>query len=178
MKRAAVPLPMTLIALFGCVAIAPAEPPPPERHRPADTVTIIRTAARPATDTAPRESTTSVTRPVMVCLATGQNVQVHVSAAGDTLVGPGRVPLVQLGPLLGFVGEYAASKAWFVHDQTITFDQRPFAKMGRPAARDCHSIRSVGDFDGVNLFADVDATAPVQVIYLPVQPGLFQEYRS
>lgn len=170
MTRAAIPLPLAVMALFGCMTPPPASP-PVERTRPADTITTI-------TITRAAEPPAKATRPVMICLATGQNVRVHVSPAGDTLVGPRRVPLVEIGPLLGFVGEYAAAKGWFVHDQTITFGQRTFSKAGPPAARDCHSIRIVGDYDGVNLFADVDATAPLRVIYVPVQPGLFQVYRA
>lgn len=182
MTRAAIPLPLAIITLFGCLATPPSEPPRPDRNRSVDTITITRPAARPATDTATdiatAESTPPDPRPVMVCLATGQNVQVHVSVAGDTLVGPRRVPLVDIGPLLGFVGDYAAAKGWFVHDQSITFDGRTFAKAGRPAAHDCHSIRIVGDFDGVNVFADADAISPLRVIYVPVQPGVFQTYQS
>lgn len=182
MTRAAVPLPLAIIALSGCMAAPAYEPLTPDRDRPVDTITIVRTAEPPTPSDEPLvrtdEPLLSEERPVMVCLATGHNVQVHVSPAGDTLVGPRRVPLVDLGPLLGFVGEYAASEAWFVHDRPILFDRRAFAKAGEPAPRDCHDITVVGDFNGVNLFSDVDAPTPIRVLYVPVQPGLFQTYRS
>ena len=156
MKRTA--LLVSLTALFGAACWGgeePPEQPAPEPMVQVDTVVITREVAPPVPEG----------RPSMVCLASGQNVEVRVSAVGDTLIGPRRVRLADLGPAIGFVGSYAAGESWFTQDQTLTLNRRAFSKFGQPES-------------GVNVFADVAAGEPFNVLYVPVRPGVFQSYQA
>lgn len=160
---------LAVLTSVGLVACAPAEP---EAPPPPDTVirldTIVVTEEPPLPDG--RLST--------VCLANGQSAEIRITQAGDTLVGPRRVALADLGPAIGFVGSYAGSEAWFVNDDGVTFENREFSKFGQPASRDCRSMKIVGDAHGVNLFADVSASSPFRILYVPVRPGVFQSYQT
>lgn len=163
--RAAITLPLAALALAACAGETPRQPEPFAR---VDTVVVTREVAPPLPQG----------RAATICLATGQAVEIRVTAAGDTLVGPRRVSLVDLGPAIGFVGRYAGGESWFVNDQAITFERRSFNKFGQAEARDCGDMKIVGDFNGVNLFADATTAAPFGVLYVPVRPGIFQPYRS
>lgn len=165
MSRVALLAPLGALALAACGA---PPPPPPQPMARVDTVIVTREVAPPLP-----EGTTA-----NVCLAHGQNVQVRVSAAGDTLVGPRRVRLVDLGPAVGFVGSYAAGTPWFVNDEAVTFERRPFRKFGQAEARDCQDIKIIGEYRGVNVFAAREASSPFQTLYVPVRPGVFQTYQS
>ncbi|MFP4624895.1 MAG: hypothetical protein ACLFRX_11995 [Gemmatimonadota bacterium] len=168
MSRSPMLVPIAALVLSACGGGPPPAPPVPDTVIQYDTITITREVEPPLPEG----------RPTMICLATGQSVEVRVSAAGDTLVGPRRVPLVELGPAVGFVGAYAATERWFVDDEPITFAGRTFSRFGQPEAPDCRSIKIVGDYDGVNLFADVEASEPFEALYVPVQPGVFQPYQA
>lgn len=163
-----------ILALTAAALLTPAcAPPPPEAASPdtvfvPDTVVVTREIAPPLPEG----------RQASLCLANGQNVDIRIAPAGDTLIGARRVRLVDLGPGVGFMGDYAADEAWFVNDQAITFERRQFRKFGQAEARECRSIKIVGDHDGVNLFADVSASSPFSTLYVPVRPGIFQAYRS
>lgn len=166
MCRAILTLPLAAFALAACGGAEPAPLPDPMAR--VDTVVVTREVAPPL----------PAGRATRICLATGQAAEIHVSAAGDTLVGPRRVPLADLGPAIGFVGRYAGGEPWFINDEAITFDRRQFNKFGQAEARECGAMKIVGDFGGVNLFADATSAAPFEVLYLPVGPGVFQPYRS
>lgn len=169
MSRTFFVAPLAAMVLTSCgLGGAPAAPVPTDTVVRFDTVTITREVAPPL----------PLGEPTMICLANGQNVEVRVSEAGDTLVGPRRVPLSDLGPAIGFVGNYASSDGWFIEDTAITFDRRQFSKFGQPSARDCQSMKVVGDFNGVNLFADVSSAEPFGLLYVPVRPGVFQPYQA
>ena len=147
---------------------------------------------RPAPDTvrlpAPPPDTVRITRevapplpsgsPARICLATGQNVQVMVTAAGDTLVGPGRVSIDDLRPGVVFAGSYADGAAWFVDDEAVTFERRSYSKSGGEVRMDCGNIMRVGEHTGVPLFAQRNAERPFQTIYVPVRAGVWQAYQS
>ena len=133
-----------------------------------DTIVVTREVAPPLPEG----------RSTMICLASGQNIEVRISPAGDTLIGPRRVRMADLGPGVGFTGNYAGSETWFVNDQAVTFERRQFSKFGQPEAKDCRSMKIVGDFNGVHLFADTSASAPFQTLYVPVSPGVFQPYQT
>jgi hypothetical protein len=143
---------------------------------------IIREVALPA----PPPDTIVVTRDPdlpqgtasQICLATGENVTIYVTAQGDTLVGPRRVSVQQLGPGVAFAGEYAAGRDWFVNDQPIPFENRTYAKSGGEVGLDCDNIRRVGEHMGVPLFAERAAQSPYQTIYVPVRPGVWQGYQT
>lgn len=169
MSRAALLAALGPVLLAGCAGGAePATPVPVDTVVVHDTVVVTREVAPPLPEG----------RATMLCLANGQNIEVRVSEAGDTLVGPSRVALRDLGPAVGFVGNYAADESWFVRDERITFERRRFSKFGQPATRDCSSMKIVGDFRGVNLFAEAEASSPFRVLYVPVRPGVFQPYQS
>lgn len=168
MSRIAFLVPLASMALAACGGGPPQTPPPPDTIVRLDTVVVTREVEPP-----PPEG-----RSASLCLANGRNAEIHVSPAGDTLVGPRRVALDDLGPAIGFVGRYADAETWFVGDEPVTLDDREYSKFGQPASRDCREIKIVGDFHGVNLFAPVDAASPFETVYVPVRPGVFQPYET
>lgn len=163
---------------FGFIAVASAAlaacgggepPPPPEPIVRVDTVVVTREAPPPPLPTG---------TPATVCLASGQSVQVRVSSAGDTLVGPTRVSMRDLGPGIAFAGAYAGGHDWFVRDLPLRYDGRDFQKFGTPESKACNQLVIVGSHMGVNLFTDAGATSPHAQVYVPVSPGRFQAYRA
>lgn len=165
MSRAARFLPLAGLVLAACAAPTPA---PQQPAVLTDTVYVTREVPPPL----PEGRTTSI------CLGNGQNVQVRVTEAGDTLIGPKRIRLLDLGPSIGFVGNYAGGELWFIRDEPITFGSRQYSKFGQPEVRDCGSMKIVGDIRGVNLFAEADASEPFRALYVPVRAGVFQPYRT
>lgn len=167
MTRAALLLPLTAMIAAACWSgEAPLEQPEPMVR--VDTVVITREVAPPVPEG----------RATMLCLASGQNTEVRISPAGDTLVGTQRVRLADLGPAIGFVGNYAADESWFTGDQPLTLNRRAFSKFGPPESRDCRGMKIVADFNGVNVFSDLAASEPFQTLYVPVRPGVFQSYQA
>ncbi len=166
MRRIALLAPLAAIALAACTTAEPEAPPPPDTIIRLDTIVVTEEPPLPEG----RLST--------VCLANGQSAEIRVTSAGDTLVGPRRVALEELGPAIGFVGSYAGGETWFVDDDSVRFENREFSKFGQAASRDCRSMKIVGDVNGVNLFAEVTASSPFQVLYVPVRPGVFQSYQA
>jgi hypothetical protein len=138
-------------------------PPPPP-----DTVRVTRTVERPLPNGTP----------AAVCLATGENVQVRVNAQGDTLVGPSRQSIRDLRPGVVFAGVYAGGTDWYTGDQAITFEKTSYSKAGNEVRMDCAQIMRVGENMGVPLFAMRDASRPYQTLYVPVRPGVWQEYQA
>lgn len=116
--------------------------------------------------------------PTQLCLATGENVTVYITPQGDTLVGPRRVNVRNLGPGVAFAGEYAAGRDWFVGDEPIVFEERSYAKSGGEVSLDCANIVRVGEHMGVPLFANAGAERPFETLYVPVRPGVWQAYQT
>lgn len=135
---------------------------------PPDTVVITRTVERPLPSGTP----------ALVCLATGENLQVQVSAQGDTLVGPTRAPIATLRPGVVFAGEYAEGTEWYQNDEAVSFKDRNYDRSGNEVRLDCGNIVKVGDFRGVPLFATRDAEEPYQTLYVPVRPGVWVTYQA
>lgn len=133
---------------------------------PPDTVRITREVERPLPDGTP----------ATVCLATGENVQIRVTAQGDTLVGPMRTNIDELRPGVVFAGSYAEDDAWFQNDDPITFEDRRYDKSGNEVRLDCGQIMRVGEHMGVALFAMRNADRPFDMVYVPVRPGVWQAY--
>lgn len=115
--------------------------------------------------------------PATICLATGQDVQVLISAQGDTLVGPQRVSIATLRPGVVFAGTYAEGRDWFVADQPITFENLEYLKSGGEVGLECAQIMRVGEYQGVPLFALRTAERPFEMLYVPVRPGVWQGYQ-
>jgi len=137
---------------------------------------------------APPPDTVRITREVeralpdgtlaMLCLATGENVEVRVTAQGDTLVGPNRASIRTLRPGVVFAGTYAEGRDWFTGGTDITFERTTFSKSGGEVRLDCPQIMRIGEYMGVPLFAMRDAERPYQTIYVPVRPGVWQAYQA
>jgi hypothetical protein len=141
---------------------------------PPDTVRItVQTPAPP-----PPQPQLPTGTPTDICLATGEVVQVLVTAQSDTLVGPNRVSVRTLRPGVVFAGTYAEGRDWFVEDRPIAFEQREYRKAGSEVQLQCPNIVRVGEFMGVPLFATRDATRPFQILYVPVRPGFWQAYQA
>lgn len=168
MQRALLSAPVAAILLAACGGGPPPPPPEPETVVRVDTVVVTREVEPPLPEG----------RVATLCLASGQTAEIRISPAGDTLVGPRRVRIADLGPGVGFVGNYAADEAWFVHDETVTFERRRFSKFGQPESRGCGTMKIVGDVHGVNLFTEMSAASPFSTVYVPVRPGVFQPYQA
>ena len=133
---------------------------------PPDTVVLERTVA-------PELPTGT---PTTICLATGVQAQVMITARGDTLVGPSRTPISELRPAVDFTGAYADGKEWFTGDEPLEFEEREYSKSGEPLRLDCAKIERVGEHEGVPLFADRSHERPFDIVYVPVTPGVWQGY--
>jgi len=116
--------------------------------------------------------------PASMCLATGENVQVMVTAQGDTLVGPQRVSIRTLRPGVVFAGTYADGRDWFTSDRAITYERANYNKSGGEVRLDCANLARVGEHMGVPLFAESTANRPFQRIFVPVRPGVWQAYET
>jgi len=140
------------------VVVLPAAPP--------DTVVVTRVESpSPPAGTA-----------VALCLSTGDQIDVLLTAAGDTLVGPSRTSLAELRPAVVLAGVYAANRGWFESDEPITFEERPYSSTGATVGLDCGDIRQVGEHLGVPLFVTVVVGASPEILYVPVRPGVWQRY--
>lgn len=138
-------------------------PPPPP-----DTI-VVRIAG--GTAAAPPEGV-----PSSICLSTGQNTPILLTAAGDTLVGPGAQPIRLLRPALDFAGSYAAGAFWYQDRQVIIFEGGDFGPSDDVFPVDCEQILRVGVYSGVPVFSVVSALRPLEMIFVPVRPGLWQRY--
>jgi hypothetical protein len=135
---------------------------------PPDTVRITREVERALPDGTP----------AMVCLSTGESVQVRVTAQGDTLVGPSRASISTLRPGVVFAGTYAAGRDWYTNDQDVTFERIRYSKSGNEIRLDCAQIMRVGEHMGVPLFAMRNEDRPFQTLYVPIRPGVWQAYQN
>ena len=114
--------------------------------------------------------------PATICLATGMNIGVMLTAAGDTLLGPSRVSMRELGPGIVFAGTYAGDAEWFTEDEPVMLEERRFDKSGNPLRLDCDDIMQVGEHEGVPVFVQRSAEEPYTMVYVPVAPGEWQGY--
>jgi len=138
-------------------------PPPPP-----DTVIVTITTATTAPPPVGEEAT--------LCLSTGQNVPIRVTAQGDTLVAPAWVPIRAMRPAVVFAGGYASGAFWFEDDEVIEFEGGDFGKSDDTFPIDCDQILRVGVYEGVPVFADRAAERPLDVLFIPVRVGLWQRY--
>lgn len=160
-------VPVLALATLALTACASEPPPPPEPVVQVETVTVTREVPPPLPEG----------RPATVCLATGQEVQIHISPGGDTLVGPDRVALRDLRGI-AFAGNYADDEPWFSRGDAIAFNERRYDKFGTESSMSCDDLEIVGAYNGVNLFAEPMAQAPYETVYVPARPGVFQAYQA
>lgn len=133
-----------------------------------DTVVVTREVA-PAPPTG---------NPTNICLATGQDVRVLLTAQGDTLVGEDRVSIRTLRPGVVFAGTYADGRDWYTNDSDVRYENRNYSKSGNPVSLECANIMRVGEHMGVPLFANRSAERPFETLYVPVRPGQWQAYQT
>ncbi|MGB1840340.1 MAG: hypothetical protein ACPHWZ_04465, partial [Longimicrobiales bacterium] len=114
--------------------------------------------------------------PGSMCLATGQTVSIEVTAAGDTLVGTPPVPIRSLRPAMTFAGSYGGSAFWYLDDEVVVFEGGDFGKSEDTFPIDCSQILRVGVYRGVPVFAVISARRPLDVIFIPVRPGVWHRY--
>ena len=73
---------------------------------------------------------------------------------------------------------YAAGATWFVNTDAIRLNNSEFVKFGVPRMiTSTTQLQRVGEFQGTSVFAETGASAPYQVLYVPLRPGCeFQPY--
>lgn len=135
---------------------------------PPDTVVVTREVGRPLPEG----------NPASICLATGQDVDILLTAQGDTLVGPDRTSIRTLRPGVVFAGTYADGRAWYTNDESIDFEEASYDKSGGEVSLQCPNIMRVGEHMGVPLFVMRNAERPFETIYVPVRPGVWQAYQT
>ena len=114
--------------------------------------------------------------PTTLCLSTGRNVDVYLTTAGDTLVGPGSASLESLRPAMDFAGVYAAGAFWFENSDPILFEEASYGRAPDTFPIDCEQILRVGVYEGIPVFADRSARRPLVVIFVPARPGSWARY--
>jgi hypothetical protein len=141
-----------------------------------DTVRSVRVdTVRAAAEVAPLPTGQAAT----ICLATGESVQVLVTAQGDTLVGTTRTSVRTLRQGgVAFAGEYAQGRSWFERDQPVVFEGGSFRRSGGEVRLNCPDLQRIGDYQGVPLFVTRGAPTPYTQLYVPVRPGVWQLYEN
>ena len=75
---------------------------------------------------------------------------------------------------------YAAEAPWYLDNRTIYFDGYGYTKYGRPRAiadfPSLRSLRRVGRFGLIGVYADKGEIADPTLLYIPVAPGQYQPY--
>ncbi len=135
------------------VPIPPAPPPPPPPPPP------------------PAERT------IQVCVVQNgavQNISATFSpATNDTTVNG--VAFAQAHPVTA--PNYAAGANWFIQSSDMAYADRDWVKYGVSRVIQPSQVQRVGEFQGTSIFAESGATAPYEVVYIPVRPGCeFQPY--
>lgn len=116
--------------------------------------------------------------PVEVCLSTGENARVIVTAEGDTLLGPDRASIRELRPTVVFAGRYAGDLDWYLDGEPVLFGGARYRASGAEEVLDCGELLRVGVAGGVPVFAPVTAESPYAVLWVPVRPGVWRMYLS
>jgi len=111
-----------------------------------------------------------------ICLSTGQNVPIMLTPAGDTLLGPEATPIRTLRPGLVFAGTYAGNAFWYQDGAIVVFEGGDFGRSPDTFPIDCDQILRVGVYQGVPVFAVINARRPLDVIFIPVRPGVWHRY--
>ncbi|MDH3208142.1 MAG: hypothetical protein OEO79_16190 [Gemmatimonadota bacterium] len=137
-------------------------PPPPP-----DTI-VVRITEAPPPVTEGEE--------VPVCLSTGRNVVLRVTAQGDTIVAETGISVRDARPALTFAGAYAGDAFWYLDDRSVFFENAEYGKAEEIFPMDCSQTLRVGVYEGVPIFSTISARRPLDIIFVPVRPGLWQRY--
>jgi hypothetical protein len=150
----------------------------PQTMRRVEPDTIVIPAPPPDTVVvaAPTSTAPPAGEDIEICLATGQDVPLRVTEAGDTLVVPTFAPLDALRPTMTFAGSYAGGAFWFDGNAVLPFEGADFGQMPERFPIDCDQIARVGVHQGVPVFADRSANRPFVVLFIPVRPGIWARY--
>jgi hypothetical protein len=74
---------------------------------------------------------------------------------------------------------YAAHRTWFLANEPFFFNGQPFVKIGLSQVVEATSLKRVGEYSGVALFADTAASWHPETLYVPVRRGcIFQAYQN
>jgi hypothetical protein len=119
-----------------------------------------------------------VERLLAVCLLIDNDLRmVNVTfrpESGDTMLDGVPLHLAHPATMPG----YGAGAAWFVQEDSLTFDDAVWIKFGVTRAIDPDDVRPIGFHQGTPLFAEAPAQPPYPVLYVPVRPGCeVQPYR-
>lgn len=115
-------------------------------------------------------------REASICLSTGQNVPILITAANDTIVGDAGISMEQARPVLDFAGSYAGDDFWYQDGAVIIFEGGDFAPSEDTFPIDCDQILRVGRYNGVPVFAVLTAARPFDMVFIPVSPGIWRRY--
>jgi hypothetical protein len=140
-----------------------------------------RPAPAPPPSVPPAPPAPEEERPVSagsLCLATGENTEIFLTPQGDTLVGPERVSVRDVGRDAAFPGSYAEGRTWYRDDLPVSFEERSYQRSGGEVGLDCRDVVRVGEHEGVPIFAAWGSERPFEVIYLPVRAGIWHAYRT
>jgi len=146
------------------VVVAPPLPPPPPPAPP---------AAPPAPPPPP------AMRDISVCVVTNTGLQTVTAtfnpANNDTTVAGGTRFSTQYPAT---APTYAAGATWFINTDAIRLNNSEFVKFGvSRLISNAGQLQRVGEFQGTPIFAEMGATRPYQVLYVPLRPGCeFQPY--
>jgi hypothetical protein len=151
----------------------------PRMMRRVEPDTVLIPAPPPDTVIVQAQSTSPGPPPgedIEICLSTGQNIPLRVTAQGDTLVAPTFAPLEQLRPMMTFAGGYAGGAFWFDGNAVVTFEGADFGQTPERFPIDCNRIARVGVHQGVPVFAAREADRPFVILFIPERPGVWARY--
>lgn len=140
------------------VAVTPPPPPPPPAPAP---------APAPPAD-----------RAVSVCVVQGTGL-----STVEAMYNPTRRDTTVSGQAFATrypatAPTYAAGATWFVNTDALNFNNTDYVKFGVTRVIQPTQLMRAGEFQGTNVFVESGATAPYNVVYVPVRPGCeFQPYQ-
>lgn len=116
-------------------------------------------------------------RTIQVCVVRNGAVQnisaTFAPATNDTTVNG--IPFAQAHPATA--PNYAAGVNWFIQSSDMSFADREWVKYGVSRVVQPTQLQPAGEFQGTPVFAEAGATAPFEIVYIPVRPGCeFQPY--
>lgn len=150
--------PRTMVRVEPDTIYMPAPPP--------DTIVVEVGEARPLPEG----------RDASICLSTGRNVPIIITAANDTIVGPAGISMDEARPVLDFAGSYAGDDFWYLDETVIIFEGADYGPSEDTFPIDCDQILRVGRYSGVPVFAVLTAARPFDVLFIPVSPGVWRRY--
>jgi hypothetical protein len=73
---------------------------------------------------------------------------------------------------------YAEEQKWYINNETVTFNGKPYIKYGLPRILSTTEIEKAGSYKSVNVYVESGVTGLAEVIYIPTRQGCeFQPYQ-